>query len=239
MPAGGRQQAEHGGPSTSVSGNLHGAMTGVAVRDHLRRRSHDVRLRPSLRAGSHSVGHTRLWHDCCRLPHCQDGSRPGARPGDRLTCAISAPSPVCPRHSPVLTGPSGTNLARVTVGRPGPRARPRVRVLHPAAAFAGLAGRSRLVLCAPPSEARRAAIDRRAVRPVLGYLPVISKQRTVSVKREVGMRRGVSVAAGPFPHAASRTRRAPQSAPGSPQAPQGRWLPHVVLGHGVGMRVPR
>jgi hypothetical protein len=36
---------------------------------------------------------------------------------------------------------------------------------------------------------------------------------------EVGLGRGVCVAADPFPQAASRTRRAPQSAPGSPQAP--------------------
>src|SRR5262249_432275 len=45
-------------------------------------------------------------------------------------------------------------------------------------------------------------------------------------RREVGPGRPASVAAGGFPWAASRTRRAPQSAPGSPQAPGGRvvWL---------------
>ncbi len=56
---------------------------------------------------------------------------------------------------------------------------------------------------------------------------------------EVGPGRPAGVTTGGSPRTASRTRRAPLSAPGSPQAPGDRGLPHAVLGHGVGMRVPR
>lgn len=55
---------------------------------------------------------------------------------------------------------------------------------------------------------------------------------------EVDPGRPAGVATGGSPRAASRTRRAPQSAPGSPQASRA-WLPHAVLGHGVGIFVPR
>ena len=56
---------------------------------------------------------------------------------------------------------------------------------------------------------------------------------------EVGPGRPASVAAGGSPRTASRTRRAPLSAPGSPQAPGAGALPHAVLGHGAAIFVPR
>jgi len=56
---------------------------------------------------------------------------------------------------------------------------------------------------------------------------------------EVDPERGADLADGPFLRVASRTRRAPLNAPGSPQAPKGGVLPQVVLGHGVEMRAPR
>jgi hypothetical protein len=56
---------------------------------------------------------------------------------------------------------------------------------------------------------------------------------------EVDLERGAGLAAGPFLRVASRTRRAPLSAPGSPQAPWVCGFPQAVLGQGVGMRVPR
>ena len=55
---------------------------------------------------------------------------------------------------------------------------------------------------------------------------------------EVGPGRSAGVATGEFPRAASRTRRASQNAPGSPQASRA-WSPHAALGHGVGIFVPR
>jgi hypothetical protein len=69
-------------------------------------------------------------------------------------------------------------------------------------------------------------------RPVVG-------SHTPPGNSEVDPGRPVGVATGGSPQAASRTRRAPQSAPGSPQAAEVRDWPHAVLGHGVGMRVPR
>ncbi len=45
-----------------------------------------------------------------------------------------------------------------------------------------------------------------------------------STDGEVGPRRGSGLATGPFPRTASRTRRAPFNAPGSPQVPEGLWV---------------
>jgi hypothetical protein len=56
---------------------------------------------------------------------------------------------------------------------------------------------------------------------------------------EVDPERGTGLTTDPFLRVASRTRRAPLSAPGSPQVPWVCGFPHAVLGHGVGMRVPR
>jgi hypothetical protein len=57
---------------------------------------------------------------------------------------------------------------------------------------------------------------------------------------KVGLRRGAGRVTGPFPQTASRTRRAPFNAPGSPQAPfEFRVVPDPVLGQGVGMIEPR
>jgi hypothetical protein len=65
----------------------------------------------------------------------------------------------------------------------------------------------------------------------------VSHLHSVTVK--VGPERGSGLSTGPFLRAASRTRRAPLSATGAPQVPWVRGLPHAVLGHGDGMRVPR
>lgn len=57
---------------------------------------------------------------------------------------------------------------------------------------------------------------------------------------EVDSGRPADVSIGGFPRAASRTRRARLRAPGSPQIPfQGCSVLHAVMGHGVGMSVPR
>ncbi len=57
---------------------------------------------------------------------------------------------------------------------------------------------------------------------------------------EVGPGRGASLSTGPFPRAASRTRRAPFNAPGSPQAPfRSAWFSASVVGQGDGMIDPR
>ena len=56
---------------------------------------------------------------------------------------------------------------------------------------------------------------------------------------EVDPERPAGVTTGGFLRVASRTRRAPLSAPGSPQAPRVGGSSHAVLGHGVGICVPR
>lgn len=56
---------------------------------------------------------------------------------------------------------------------------------------------------------------------------------------EVDSGRPAGVTTGGFPRVASRTRRAPLSATGAPQAPEGLGLPHAVLGHGAAIFVPR
>ena len=61
-----------------------------------------------------------------------------------------------------------------------------------------------------------------------------------NARGEVGPRRGAGLSTGPFPRAASRTRRASFDAPGSPQASVG-FVPHAVavVGQGVGITAPR
>ncbi len=68
------------------------------------------------------------------------------------------------------------------------------------------------------------------------YVQALEEDR---VHGEVGPGRGFGLSTGPFPQAASRTRRACLQAPGAPQVPRGRVVPHPVDGQGVGMAVPR
>lgn len=135
--------------------------------------------------------------------------------------------------NPTHTSVSPVKCCRRPAGRPGRHRRHRRGVLTAPGAHTGQV----YSLTAPQSltlqeiaaimsdvTGRKATYRARARRRrARQYLLVAVRFGTPSATGEVDLGRGVSVAAGPFPQAASRTRRAPQSAPGSPQAPQGGW----------------
>ena len=130
--------------------------------------------------------------------------------GDETPSRVHSRSPV--RSSPGLWSPDGTE----TLG-PSPDAS------HPAVTRDARQGRRQALSTGPELHLRHRRTSINAF----------------THNGEVGPGRGAGLSAGPFPRAASRTRRACWPGTGLSTRPGSLGVPHAVLGHGDGIFVPR
>ena len=132
-----------------------------------------------------------------------------ARLPDRSDVVLSTVGPF------MQLGIATVPAAGLTTSTPSPRRLPRAHRRRPVLPHAGVTHVTDTFV--------RPSLALRAVFPLtLSCGPTLGAERTP--RGEVGPRRGAGLSTGPFPRAASRTRRAPLNAPGSPQAQSGEVL---------------